>query len=434
MDSYVTRYSVPVSAEHLDAVGYKSALAEAQQALGADPLAPLDAVIHGVGVRLYTNSVHWRDFWSANWFAPSQWAALTGAAQPDEPKIHVYASTEAEAETPWAGYSLAHTTAFLAGDTSYGSLRALALGSVAYSLADEEAVHFVPGLCAVQDGEPKLMLDAPGMDRPSAVAQLMANTEVQMVALDGVFVRYGLVRMVDGVTLLPTQVIDEQGFTTHGYRLFPWLDDYGFDEPRADTRCLTLQGEQEYCFARDLDLGRAPDAMAFPLEQAWYVPTQIVATDPGLVGALWPDTESKNRGLLENVPALTPDLPDRFGQWASEAVSALGDAVNPSTRSLVERIGDDQVVEALCRLRAASEGRVLVSPEQIWPGRAGGNPWRSVRIGDITMLGSVRPASIDVQTLSEYLASAGAYPSGLYEEEANRVLTKMLGRAITRAK
>jgi hypothetical protein len=174
--------------------------------------------------------------------------------------------------------------------------------------------------------------------------------------------------------------------------------------------------------------------MAFPLEQAWYVPTQIVATDPGLVGALWPDSESKNRGLLENVPALTPDLSDRFGQWASEAVSVLGDAVNPSTRSLVERIGDDQVVEALCRLRAASEGRALVSPEQIWPGRAGGNPWRSVRIGDITMLGSVRPASIDVQTLSEVLVSAGAYLSGLYEEEANRVLTKMLGRAVTRAK
>jgi hypothetical protein len=380
---------------------------------------------------LYSNSVHWREFWSANWFAPSQWAALTGAAQPDEPKIHVYANAEGKVETPWAGYSLAHTTAFLEGDASYGSLRALVLGAVAYSLADEEAVHFVPGLCAVQDGVPNLMLDAPDLDRPSAVAQLMTDCEVQLLALDGVFVRYGLVRMVDGVTMLPTQIIDEQGFTTRGYRLFPWLDDYGFDEPRADTRCLTLHGEQEYCFARDLDLGRAPDAMAFPLEQAWYVPTRIVAADPGLVGAFWPGSVSENRALLENVPALTPDVSARFGQWAAEAASALGDAANPSTRSLVERMGEDEVVVILCRLRAASEGRALVSPERMWPGRAGGNPWRPVRIGDIKTLGSARTATFDVQTLPENLASADAYLSGLYEEEANSVLTKMLGRSIT---
>jgi hypothetical protein len=47
------------------------------------------------------------------------------------------------------------------------------------------------------------------------------------------------------------------------------------------------------------------------------------------------------------------------------------------------------------------------------------------------MLDSARTATFDVRTLPENLVSADAYLSGLYEEEANSVLTEMLGRSIT---
>ncbi len=432
MDTFMTSYAdpAPVSAERLDAAGYSSALAEAQQRIGTDPLPPLDAIIHGVCVRLHTNSAHWQQFWSANWFAPSQWATLTGSAAPDEPQIHVYAIAGEERKTPWAGYSLAHGTAFFTGDGPYGPLRSLALGAAANWLAGEEAAHFVPGACINEGGRWSVLLNASQVPLPMAVAQLMRGDDTHLLAVKGVFIRYGLVRMVDGVTMLPTQLIDEQGFTTRGYRLFPWLDEYGFEEPRADVRCLTLEGKEEYCFARDLDLGRAPDAMAFPLEQAWYVPTQIVAADPGLVGALWPRPDSDNRALLENVPPFAPDLLHRFGQWASQAVSALSDATNPSTRLLLEGIGEEKVAEALCRLRAAPEARALVSPEQLWPGRAGGNPWRPLRVEKVTLLGGAEPAPLVASALSEQLAKTGAYLSDLYEDRANDILTRVLGRAM----
>jgi hypothetical protein len=290
-------------------------------------------------------------------------------------------------------------------------------------------VHFVPGVCVKKEGHGLLLLNPSGLEWFTAVSQLMDNAETQLFALDGVFIRYGLVRMMDGVTLLPTKIIDEQGFTTRGYRLFPWLDENGFIEPRADARCLTLDGEEEFCFSRDLDLGRAPDAMAYPLEQAWYVPTQIVAASPGLVGALWPRPESDGRALPENVPPFAPEMLDESGQWADEITATLGDATNPATRSLLEEIGTTEVAEALCCLRATPEVRALVFPEQLWPGRAGGNPGRPLWTERVALLGSAGPLPLDGPALSEHLANTAVYLSGLYEEEPNSTLTMVLGRA-----
>jgi hypothetical protein len=363
-------------------------------------------------------------FWAANWFAPHQWATLTGEVLPTEPRIQIFAVAPEGVTQPWAGYSLAHTTAFLTGDTPYGPLRALALGAVSYSLADEQAVHYVPSLCVKQNEQGMLLLIPQDADWLASLSRLMGDDKTHLVAFDGVFVRYGLVRMVDGVTMLPTQIRDEQGITTRGYRLFPWLDEYGFDEPRADARCLTLEGGEEYCFARDLDLARAPDVMAYPLEQAWYLPTQVVAAEPALVGALWRDSESESASLLENVPALDKDLWARFGQWAREKVSTMG------PDSVVGGLDEREIAEVLCRLRGSPQARAIVPPEQLWPGRAGGHPWQPIWIKRVALLyrtGSEDPAP---SALSDYLAGVGAQLSGLHEEEASRVLTRQLGRAV----
>jgi hypothetical protein len=420
------RDSFSLSALTLDQDGYELALEEAQQILAVDAGEPLDAVIHGVAVRLYTNNVHWRRFWSTNWFAADQWASLTGGSPLTDPSIYIYATISDAESTPWAGYSLTHTTAFLKGYVPYGPLRALTLGAVAHLLAMEEAVHFVPGLCIRRGGLGFLLFAPPDLSWVGNVEELMDNANTHLVSVDGVFVRYGFVRMVDGVTLLPTMVLDEQGITTRGYRLFPWLDEFGYAEPRADARCLTLAGEEVYCFARDLDLGRAPDALAFPFEQAWYVPTQIVVARPRLAGIL-------AQGALENVPPLTPDVWDQFGAWANEVVSLHYVEAIPAAGSLLDELGEKRVAELLCRLRAAPRGRAMVPPEHLWPGRAGGHPWRPLRIERAALLDSAWPTDLAPSALSEYLADTNAYLSNLYEDEISRTLTEMLGRAISGA-
>jgi hypothetical protein len=372
----------PLLIEALDEGAHATALADAQHVLRAGQTAPLDAVIHGVRVRLHTDNPHWKQFWSANWFAPDQWAALTGQTPPREPQVHVYAIAHESQTGAWAGYNQAHQTAFLMGDAPYGPLRALALGAVGRLLAEEQAVHWIPGSLIRQQNRGMLILPTSGAD---AAVRLMESPDAHLVAWDGVFVRYGLVRMVDGVTLLPTAVIDEKGCQTAGYRLFPWLDQYGYVEPRADARCLTLNGQEEYCFARDLDLGRAPEALAFPLEQTWYVPTALVETQPHLVEAL--------RGAaLENVPPLTPDVLTRYGDWARQ-VAPPGAA---------QAWGFEATVGALCRLRATPHARAMIAPARLWPGRAGGHPWQPLQIEH--MMG------VDLAALPAYLLDATPLP------------------------
>jgi hypothetical protein len=415
----------PLSASPLDAAGYQSAISKAQRILASDTLSPLDAVIHGVRVRLHTNSAHWHRFWSANWFTPGQWGSLTGAAPPEEAKFQVYATRTDSSGAPWAGYSLAKSTAFLSGDVSYGPLRALVLDTVARWLAEEEGVHFVPGLCIKRGSEVSLLLDAPGVDRTVALPALMNRSDAHLVAFGGVFVRYGLVRMVDGVTLLPTQVTDEQGITTRGYHIFPWLDDYGFSEPRADVGCLRLDGKLEYCFARDLDLGRIPDAMSFSVEKAWYLPTQLVGGAPELLGAFWPRTQSEATALLENVPAFTPEVSQRLEPWASRAAST------PPVKSLVEELGEAKVIEALCRLRAAPEARAMVTPQLLWPSRAGWNPWQPLRVHGVALLADDELIPLKASALKEHLADERVRRGGLYGEEANKILTTELAQAVS---
>jgi hypothetical protein len=404
--------------ERLDEAACAQALAEAQALLDVDAPPPLDAIIHGARVRLHTHNPHWTRFWSANWFAPDQWASLTTKSAPAEPQVHLYAIPAEAGAAPWAGYSREQNTGFLRGDTPYGPLRALALGAVARKLAEEEAVHCVAGTCLKRDGRGTLLLYPPDLDpetRITALSALMEKDRAHLVALDSVFIRYGLMRMVDGVTFLPTLVIDEKGHTISGFWLFPWLEECGYWEPRADTRCLTLDGEEEYCFARDLDLGRTPEAFAFPLEQAWYLPTQIVAAEPALVGALW-------HGGLENVPPLTPELWQQFGAWADQAAAS-------SARALVEELGQEQVARALCRLRTAPHGRAMASPATLWPGRAGGHPWRPVQIERVALLEADKATPLDSQALSQHIASAPGQASSLCGDEISDTLTHMLARA-----
>jgi hypothetical protein len=452
MNVYLTDYTdpSPMPVERLDQAGYESALVEARGLLEVKPASPLDAVIHGITVRLHTNNEHWQRFWSANWFAPDQWATLTGAPPPVEPQIHIYAVTPEAKGTPRTAYHHAEKAGFLHGDTPYGPLRSLALNAVARTLAEEEAVHWVRAVCVKQGGCGKLLLTAPNLDLAVAIPALMKQEDTHLISFDGVFIRYGLVRMVDGVTLLPTLIINEKGYTIPGYLLFPWLEECGYQEPRADARCLTLEGEEVYCFARDLDLGRAPEAFAYPLEQAWYVPTQMVAAQPALVGAL-------GSGHVENVPPLTPEAWDRFGDWARQTAPTLAVAAFSSAPALSDSAPDGRpldgtpddhpseesrekkVTEVLCRLRAAAQGRAMVPPEQLWPGHAGGHPYRPLLLEEAMLLTPNGPAPLDPEALPKYLINKSVHlldsvdtPDGRPSrgDEVSRTLATVLGRAV----
>jgi hypothetical protein len=415
----------PLPVEALDEAGYISLLAETESLRNSD-VAPLDVVIHGLRARLHTDNPHWRQLWSLNWFAPDQWASLTGNRSPVKAQITVYAGNKKARGRPWAGYSHAHHTAFLMGNTPYGSLQALVCTAVARLLAENQAAHYIPGICIKRNGKSTLVLSFDELTTTElaiVVSNLMKIPDMHLVALRGVVVRYGLVRMVDGVTLLPVSVIGEKGHNIVGYRLFSWLDEHGYWEPRADARCLTLTGDEEYCFARDLDLGRAPEAFAYSVEQAWYVPTQIVATAPELVGILW------KHGKLENVLPGDAEGVNQFREWAREAIPSGDVGEDASIWTGLAGWDEARVIETLCRLRASPNGRVMIAPQHLWPNRVSGNPARPVQIEQLQWLdeGSVvpRPAT----DLSGKLVETGSRLYGTGGEDIGRTLTTMLERA-----
>jgi hypothetical protein len=260
----------------------------------------------------------------------------------------------------------------------------------------------------------------------------MQDDAAHLLALDGVFVRYGLVRMVDGVTLLPTRILDEKGVTIPGDRLFPWLVEYGHLEPRADARCLTLHGAEQYCFARDLDLWRAPEAWAFPLEQAWYIPASLVAAQPRLVAFLCratPGEADEACEALENVPPLTSAAWARYGDWAAQSAAMLAQEPAPSTRMLLAELGERKVAEAVCRLRAAPHGRAIVAPGLLWPGRAGGHPWRPLLIERAALLDDGGLRRLHATALASHLTGPSALRDWLGDPASVATLVELLGRA-----
>jgi hypothetical protein len=430
----------PLTVERLDEPGFQKALAEIQGLLGTDTRPTLEAVIHGVHVHLDSNSPHWRLFWSSNWFAPAQWATLTGRSAHQNTRVHLYAVAPGTEAPPWAGYSSEHHTAILIGDVPYGALRSLALRSTARLLADEQAVHLLPGLCFRRNGHGVLVVGSANQDLAPIQQSLLLQQDVHLIAPDGVFIRYGLVRMVDGVTLLPTMVFDEKGNTLGGYRLFPWLDTYGYQEPRADARCVTLEGQEEFCFARDLDLARAPEPFAFPLEKAWYVPAQLLAARPGLVAPLLkradPDPHRLNdKGSttyceLENVPAPAPDLLESFGDGARQTLGAWRSSSAELAQTQSTGVDETAFVMALCRLQANPNSRAMVTPQQLAPGRAGGLPWQPYQIQELLAVDGEALVELHPNRLAAMLFHTDDPLSPFADEQPNQTLFSVLQRAM----
>jgi hypothetical protein len=242
--------------------------------------------------------------------------------------------------------------------------------------------------------------------------------------------------MVDGVTMLPTSIYDEKGFFIPGYRQFPWLKEHGYLEPRADARCLTLRGEEEFCFARELDLGRPPEAFAYPLEQAWYIPTQDIATSPRLVVALpnvgkgstdWSESDE----YLENVPRMTAELREHYGAWAEEAAEALQAGTSPNIDPRLDHLDGETIITALCRVRASPiTGRALILPHKMWSRDPSADPGEPVKIEQILQLDERGLSPIDPATLRTSLIDPADPRLSLTAADARRTLTDLLERSV----
>lgn len=142
-----------------------------------------NANIHGIVVRLYTNSAHLYDFWVENWFP----APRTGVILPH---CVIYAVKGVGGMEPSAHYNHETRTAVFINTEYYGQCKSWALGMAADVLETQHNVHSIHGSCAVINGKGIVIIAPTGTGKSTHTWGLMRLPEGKIHSDDWIFLTY----------------------------------------------------------------------------------------------------------------------------------------------------------------------------------------------------------------------------------------------------
>lgn len=230
-----------------------------------------DLVVHGVRVRLFTNSHHLNlcareHFWSA-----SEWRAETGAPLEGPPAVTVFAVTGAHGD-PEARYDASLRLGMLTNTAHFGTLRGLILEAAGRILQKEWGIQTLPG-AAIGWGDRVALLTGSAGIGVSALAQGLLREEGTRFMADGaVHVRF----------MVPAT-------------LGRWVHPVG--APAGDRlKVLRADHAVEEFAAKDVTLGAPPRPMVYPAEKVPYLSADLAAFFPDL-------SEAFKTAHGENVPS-----------------------------------------------------------------------------------------------------------------------------------
>lgn len=332
------------------------------------PLCQQDVIIHGVRVRVLSNSPHLCDFWPDNWFSPEQWAEATGREAPPEPQVMVYALVGVPGEAEAAYYSRQLNTIVFFNTAYYGQLKSWVLGAAGRILAEEFGIHSIHGSC-VSKGERGVLYIAPtGTGKSTSSYGLMDLPESRFHSDDWVYIRYAL-RTRDGQRVAPYLIKTPEG-PVRGYQVFQWLEEHQ-DLVEAPVEALTLSDDRVMLRAGDLDWKAPLEAYAYISERLFYLRSNLVESFPRSLPAL---LASK----LENVPDVTPQLLQDHQATLGSLAASL-DRQTPSS--------PEELRGVLARLYAFDNARAMLDMQAIFPReRLFTNPLEPLRLVVVILL------------------------------------------------
>lgn len=142
-----------------------------------------NATIHGITIRLETNSAHLYDFWVENWFpAPRTQSVL--------PHGLIYAVTGVDGREPGAYYNHETRTAVFVNTEYYGQCKSWALGIAADILETQHNIHSIHGSCAVMGGKGVVIIAPTGTGKSTHTWGLMQLPDGKIHSDDWVFLQY----------------------------------------------------------------------------------------------------------------------------------------------------------------------------------------------------------------------------------------------------
>lgn len=142
-----------------------------------------NANIHGIVLRLVTNSAHLYDFWVENWFPAPR-------TQTVAPHGIIYAVTGMEGMKPHAYYNHETKTAVFVNTEYYGQCKSWALGMTADILETQHNVHSIHGSCAIVNGKGVIIIAPTGTGKSTHTWGLMQLQDGKIHSDDWVFLQY----------------------------------------------------------------------------------------------------------------------------------------------------------------------------------------------------------------------------------------------------
>ena len=141
------------------------------------------ANIHGIVIRLLTNSAHLCDFWVENWYPGPRGHTVL-------PHGVIYAVTGVAGHEPFAYYNHETKTAIFINTEYYGQCKSWALGMVADILETQHNIHSIHGSCATVNGRGVVIIAPTGTGKSTHTWGLMQMPDGKIHSDDWLFLHY----------------------------------------------------------------------------------------------------------------------------------------------------------------------------------------------------------------------------------------------------
>jgi len=311
-----------------------------------------DAVIHGVRVRMFTNSEHHCDFWVHNWFSPEEWEQATGRKSEERPVVIVYALTGVEGEQPAAYYNRDASEIIFFNTSYYGQLKSWTLGAVGRVLAEESGIHSIHGACVTFNGKAILYIAPTGTGKSTSSYGLTPYPGTKFHSDDWVYVRHAYKNKRDGKFYVPSTISAADGFEVKGFRVFRWIREAGSQYPDASVEALTLNGDKVSLRLGDLDTSTPPTSFGYISEKEFYLRTNLVESFPlALVELMKCETE--------NCPEVTDAFLSRASATLDEVISELLSSADPELKAVIKDKGWAELRKKMARFIAFGNSRAM---------------------------------------------------------------------------
>jgi len=311
-----------------------------------------DAIIHGVRVRMFTNSEHHCDFWVHNWFSPEEWKQATGKETEERPVVIVYALTGVEGEQPAAYYNRDASEIIFFNTSYYGQLKSWTLGAVGRVLAEEYGIHSIHGACVAFNGRAILYIAPTGTGKSTSSYGLTSYPGARFHSDDWVYVRHAYKNKKDGKFYVPFLVRRSDGPEVKGFRVFRWIKEAGSEHPDANVEALTLNGDKVSLQLGDLDISAPPTSFGYISEKKFYLRTNLVESFPLALVEL-------TKCETENCPEVTDAFLSRASAMLDEVVSELLSSTDPELEAVIKDKGWAELRERIARFIAFGNSRAM---------------------------------------------------------------------------